>query len=115
MNSEKRGGQMVKIRARSPDGYLHIATKQGRKQPVRDVAEENRRKQVCLNCTKAKCSGTRECFRRMEARMMDERMMRLCRQQIPIKGMERQGCQNDRCPDSCGVFSDDWEGGHDGF
>jgi hypothetical protein len=36
---------------------------------VRDVAEENRRKQVCLNCTKAKCSGTIECFRRMEARM----------------------------------------------
>ena len=65
------GGQMIKIRARSADGYLHIATKQGRKQPVRDVAEENRRKQVCLNCTKAKCSGTIECFRRMEARMRD--------------------------------------------
>ena len=58
---------MIKIRARSADGYLHIATKQGRKQPVRDVAEENRRKQVCLNCTKTKCNGTRECFRRMEA------------------------------------------------
>lgn len=41
-------------------GYIKQATKQGRKEREKDlaeVAERNRIKEICLNCTEPKCVG----------------------------------------------------------
>ena len=44
---------------------VHTVDERGTAAQKRDPAiieRENAEKQICLNCTKAKCSGTRECF-----------------------------------------------------
>ena len=41
-------------------GYIKQAEKQGRKEKPKneaEVAEKNRIKEICLNCTKPKCGG----------------------------------------------------------
>lgn len=46
--------------------YLHPVNETGkaaREKNPEKVARENRNKEICLNCTKRKCSGTAECFR----------------------------------------------------
>lgn len=39
------------------DGTVSIAEKQGKPQKVKDVSNENKKKQICLNCNKPKCTG----------------------------------------------------------
>lgn len=46
----------------SADGVIHQMTKQGSPERAKDVTEINRRKEVCLSCTKEKCHGTKKCF-----------------------------------------------------
>lgn len=44
---------------------VHTVDQSGSMSRRRDpdlIAQENAEKQICLNCTKKKCSGTRECF-----------------------------------------------------
>jgi len=58
---------MTKIRARSADGYLHIATRQDAKERQKNserIARKNLEKQICLNCPKPKCKGAKGCFER---------------------------------------------------
>lgn len=46
---------------------VHTRDESGAVAPGRDpeeVARANREKDVCLNCTKKKCSGTYACFRK---------------------------------------------------
>lgn len=46
---------------------VHTRDESGKPAPERDpeeVARENREKEVCLNCTKKKCTGTYNCFRK---------------------------------------------------
>lgn len=57
----------MRVRMYNAYGYIKTATKQGERARERDVAEQNRRRQICLNCTKKKCTGTEECFRKSEA------------------------------------------------
>lgn len=38
-------------------GYLRTAPKQGDKEKGKDVETQNRRKELCLNCTAPKCRG----------------------------------------------------------
>jgi hypothetical protein len=44
---------------------MHTTDERGAMVHRRDpalIAQENAEKEICLNCTKKKCSGTRECF-----------------------------------------------------
>ena len=50
----------------SADGIAHLMTKQGKPERIKDVAEINRRKEICLSCTKEKCRGTDKCFKKMK-------------------------------------------------
>lgn len=50
----------------SADGIIHQRTKQGNPEREKNVAEINRRKEICLSCTKEKCKGSEECFKKME-------------------------------------------------
>lgn len=42
------------------EGTVKLAEKQGKPQRTRDVTEKNRIKEICLNCTKPKCTGSCE-------------------------------------------------------
>lgn len=50
----------------SADGIIHQRTKQGKPERIKDVVEINRRKEICLSCTKEKCRGTDKCFKKMK-------------------------------------------------
>lgn len=38
-------------------GTAQLATKQGKQQPLRDVTEINKEKEICLKCTRPTCNG----------------------------------------------------------
>lgn len=58
------------VRKPPTDGSLHIAPRQGddpRRKTEEEIEDINRRNamcNVCLNCTKPKCAGTRDCYAR---------------------------------------------------
>lgn len=49
------------------DGMIHTAPQQSdRLDEPKDVKDKNEMKQICLNCTKKKCSGSYECFKKRQ-------------------------------------------------
>lgn len=53
---------------------MHTTDERGAMVHRRDpalIAQENAEKEICLNCTKKKCSGTRECFNKEKLKKYD--------------------------------------------
>nr|DAF74479.1 MAG TPA: hypothetical protein [Caudoviricetes sp.] len=48
----------------SANGTIKLAIKQGRKVKDKDVTEENKRKEICLNCDAPECNGVCSKIRR---------------------------------------------------
>ena len=49
------------------DGIIHIIEEYGKPERKKDVRKKNKRKQICLTCTKSKCTGNCKRFREAES------------------------------------------------
>ena len=48
------------------DGAVHITEEYGKPERIKDVRKKNKRKHICLTCTKAKCKGNCKRFKEAE-------------------------------------------------
>ena len=48
------------------DGAIHVAEEYGKPERIKDVRKKNKRKQICLTCTKSKCNGNCKRFKEAE-------------------------------------------------